>query len=144
MGGCGGSKQATKAPESKVAAPAQAVAAPEGDFKITIQNPNGGKSLGLVIAYPEKKYILVEGVKEDGLIASWNKNNLNSEENVQVNEGDMFVAINGVFGDSDAMLAECKTESITLVVKRAVSPGAATGVPAAESKAAGSPAADPT
>jgi len=133
--GCSGSKTAPQAQAASKAAPET----PEGDFKITVQNTQGEAGLGLVAKFPEKTYILVESVKEEGLIPSWNKANVNTPD-VQVNAGDMLVAINGKSGNSDEMLAECKAESITFVVKRAPSPTVAAESPAPEAAAADSPA----
>merc|ERR1711959_123828 len=98
--GCSGSKTAAKA-----SAPAP-IETTEADFKINIENPTGDADMGLVVQYPEKKYILVESIKEEGLIPSWNKANENTPE-VQVKVGDSIVMINGKFGDSDAMMLEC-------------------------------------
>jgi len=137
--GCGGSKTAAKAGAAPAAAPAATET--EGDFKITIENPTGDAGLGLVIQAVEKKYLLVEAIKEEGLIPSWNKANENTPD-VQVNAGDFIVVINGKFGDSDAMLAECKATSITLAVKRAPSAAPAAGAPAAEAPAPGAPTAE--
>merc|ERR1711981_1226987 len=114
--GCSGSK-ASKAAASPSAPPAAAETT-EADFKIHIDNPTGDAGLGLVIKCPEKKYILVESIKEEGLIPSWNKANENTPE-MQVKAGDFIVVVNGKFGESDVMLAECKAKSITLGVKRA-------------------------
>jgi hypothetical protein len=127
--GCGGSKAAAKA---SAPAPTETT---EADFKITIENPTGDAAVGLVVQYPEKKYILVESIKEEGLIPSWNKANENTPE-MQVKAGDFIVMINGKFGDSDAMMAECKANSITFGVKR--SPPAA--APALEAPVAEAPA----
>merc|ERR550514_2350192 len=102
--GCSGSKTAAKA-QASPAAPAAAETS-EADFKINIENPTCDTGLGLVIQCPEKKYILVESIKEEGLIPSWNKANENTPD-MQVKAGDFIVVINGKFGDSDAMLAEC-------------------------------------
>jgi len=133
--GCSGSK---KAPQAQAASKV-AQETPEGDFKITVQNTQGEAGLGLVAKFPEKAYILVESLKDEGLIPSWNKANVNTPD-VLIKPGDMFVAINGKFGNSDEMLVECKAESITFVVKRAPSPAAATEPPAAEAASAEAPA----
>jgi hypothetical protein len=109
----------------------------EGDFKINLENPSGGESLGAVVEFPETKYILIESLKEEGLIPSWNKGCENTPE-TQVQAGDLIVVVNGVFGKSDLMLAELKSKVITLTVKRAQP---VTGTPAAEAPAAEAPAA---
>jgi len=110
--GCGGSKTATAN-----TAPAAAPAAAQGDFKINLDNASGSKSLGAVAIFPENKYILVESVKEEGLISSWNQGCENTPE-MQVKAGDLIVVINGVFGNSDLMMAELKSKEIILTVKR--------------------------
>jgi hypothetical protein len=145
--GCSSSKSASKAPAQA------ATAVPEGDFKINLENPTGDLGMGVTVQQPEKKYILVEIVKDEGLIPAWNKNNENTPE-VQVKPGDLIVVINGKFGNSEEMLAECKTSTITLAVKRAASPAEetvaekleadrpATSGPAAEGPAAETPAAE--
>merc|ERR1719409_947362 len=107
--GCSGSKTAAKAAASPAAPPA-AAETPEGDFKINIENPTGDAGLGLVVKSQEKKYFLVESIKDEGLFPSWNKANANTPD-VQLKAGDFIVMINGKFGDSDAMLAECKAKS---------------------------------
>merc|ERR550514_777035 len=138
--GCSGSKTAAKA-QASPAAPAAAETT-EADFKINIENSTGDADMGLVVQYPEKKYILVESVKEEGLIPSWNKANENTPE-VQVKAGDFIVAINGKFGDSDAMLAECKAKSVSLAVKRAPQAAApAEEAPAAQTSATAASAAE--
>jgi hypothetical protein len=125
--GCSGSKQASQAPvTSQVAS-----SAPEGDFKIIVQNPKGDAALGLGVKSLETKYILVESTKEEGLIPSWNRDNANTPE-IQIKPGDMLIAINSKFGNCDEMLAECKSMSITLLVKR----GSGSAQPPAEAPAA--------
>jgi hypothetical protein len=149
--GCSGSKTAAKAQAAPAAPPAETLGT-EGDFKINLENPTSDADLGLVVNCPEKKYILVESIKEAGLVPSWNKTNENTPE-MQVKAGDFIVAINGKFGDSDAMMAECKAQSVSLAVKRApqaAAPAAeaplaeatATAAPAAEEPAAEPPAAE--
>lgn len=131
--GCSGSKPASQAPVTSQVASAAA----EGDFKIIVQNPKGDADLGLGVKSLETKYILVESTKEEGLIPSWNKDNANTPE-IQIKPGDMLIAINGKFGNCDEMLAECKSASITLLVKR----GSGSAEPTAESPAAEMPAAE--
>jgi hypothetical protein len=140
--GCSGSK----ASQAKAPAAAQAETPsqiPEGDFKINLENVSGSPySLGAVAQFPESKYILIESVKEKGLIPSWNKGCENTPE-MQVKAGDLIVVVNGVFGESDLMLAELKAKAITLTVKRG-QPATATQAaeaPASEAAAAATPVA---
>jgi hypothetical protein len=138
--GCGGSKTAKANVKADAPATTQGESAsqiPEGDFKINLENASGSESLGAVAKFPETKFILIESVKEEGLIPAWNKGCENTPE-MQVKSGDLIVVVNGVFGNSDLMLAELKSKAITLTVKRAQS---ATGTPAAEAPAAEAPAA---
>jgi hypothetical protein len=138
--GCGGSKTAKANVKADAPATTQGESAsqiPEGDFKINLENASGSESLGAVAKFPETKFILIESVKEEGLIPSWNKGCENTPE-MQVKSGDLIVVVNGVFGNSDLMLAELKSTAITLTVKRAQS---ATGTPAAEAPAAEAPTA---
>jgi len=127
--GCGGSKTA------KASAPSQI---PEGDFKIILENAAGSESLGATVNFPEKKYILVEAVSEEGLIPAWNKRCENMPE-MQMKAGDLIVVVNGVFGNSDLMLAELKSMAITPTVKGGA---IAAETPAAEAPAAEAPAAE--
>jgi hypothetical protein len=151
--GCSGSKtgKANTAPADATAAaqaesPAQI---PEGDFKIHLVNASGSQPLGAVVKFPANMYILVESVKQEGLIPEWNKGCENTPE-MQVNAGDFIVVINGVFGNSDLMLPELFSKAITLTVKRgqaltdmrvpeapaaAAAQGPAAPVPAAEAPA---------
>merc|ERR1740130_634066 len=131
--GCSGSKasQAT----APAAVKASASQTPEGDFKINLENASGSERLGAVAQFPESKYILIESVKEEGLIPSWNKGCENTPE-MQVKSGDLIVVVNGVFGNSDLMLAELKSKTITLTMKRAQS---AIGITAAEAPSAATP-----
>jgi hypothetical protein len=133
MGVCGG-KQSTQAN----AASKGASDTIEGDFKIEMKNTNVDAELGVEAKYPDNKYILVESVKDDGLIPSWNKANVNTDN--LVNPGDMLVAINGKFGSSDDMLAECKAEFITILVKRAPAPASVPEATVAEKQGAGASA----
>jgi len=138
--GCGGSKTASANVKADAPATTQGESPsqiPEGDFKINLENASGSESLGAVAKFPETKFILIESVKEEGLIPAWNKGCENTPE-MQVKSGDLIVVVNGVFGNSDLMLAELKSTAITLTVKRAQS---ATGTPAAEAPAAEAPAA---
>jgi hypothetical protein len=142
--GCGGSK-ASKA-SAPAAAPAQTPAqAFEGDFKINLENATGSASLGATVNFPEKKYVLVEAVSEEGLIPAWNKASENTPE-MQLKAGDAIVVVNGVFGDSDLMMAELKSNAITLAVKRgpitAEAPAAEAAAPAPEAPAAEAPSAE--
>lgn len=134
--GCGGSK--TSKADASSPPPAATTEAPEGDFKVTFENPTGSVSMGIVAKFPEKKYILVESMKDEGLIPAWNKANENTPE-VQVNAGDLLLVVNGIFGNSDAMLEECKAKSIVVLVKRAAS---AVVAPAAEAPVTEAPTAE--
>jgi hypothetical protein len=113
--GCNGSKtaQAGTPVAAKAASPTQI---PEGDFKINLENATGSESLGAFCQFPDSKYILVERVKEEGLIPSWNKGCENTPE-MQVQAWDCIVVVNGVFGNTELMKAELKSKAITLTVK---------------------------
>jgi hypothetical protein len=89
---------------------------PEGDFKIKLENATCSEHLGVKANFPQKKYIVVDSVNEEGLISAWTRGKENTP-GFQVKAGDSIVVINGVFGDSDLMLAEVKSKEITLVVK---------------------------
>jgi hypothetical protein len=104
---------------------------PEGDFKVTLQKITGTEGLGCLVTYPEKKYLQVDGVKDEGLVATHNRSNENTPE-VLINKGDAIIVINGVYGNSDLMLAELKSDTITLLVKRGKPAAAAVEAPAAE------------
>lgn len=139
--GCGGSK--TSKADASSPPPAATTEAPEGDFKVTLENPTGSVSMGIAAKFPEKKYILVESMKDEGLIPAWNKAKENTPE-VQVNAGDLLLVVNGISGNSDAMLEECKAKSIVVLVKRAASAAVApaTETPVIEAPTAEGPAAE--
>jgi hypothetical protein len=133
--GCGNSKtNATKA--APAAAPEQTQGQmPEGDFKITLEKTEELSTIGLVVTYPEKKWVVVSEIKDEGLAPDWNKRNANTPEQ-QFKPGDMILAINGVFDNSDLMMQEVQNQkTLNLVVKRAVadvpkaSPESAPAVP---------------
>jgi hypothetical protein len=117
--GCSGSKTG-KVSEPEVidmsANPLVTMEIPEGDFKVRVENTNGDVGLGVLATFPENKYILVEAVKDQGLIPSWNRSHENTPE-LQVRAGDLIVVVNGVFGTTDLMLAEVKAKTVTLTVK---------------------------
>jgi hypothetical protein len=118
--GCSSSKtaqaKAAQAGAPVAALPEAPLLIPEGDFKINLENATCSEDLGIEANFPQKKYIVVDSVREVGLIPAWNKGKENTPE-LQVKAGDSIVVINGVFGDSDLMLAEVKSKEITLVVK---------------------------
>jgi hypothetical protein len=118
--GCTSSKTApAKAAQADAPVVSQAETAmliPEGDFKINLENASCSEERGVEAHFPQKKYSVVDSVREPGLISAWNRGKENTPE-LQVKAGDAIVVINGVFGDSDLMLAEVKSKEITLVVK---------------------------
>lgn len=127
--GCGGSKAA--------AAPAAAKTAPEGDYKVVLERNGDAETLGLTIVGIADHTLLVERLKEEGLVPAFNKTVENTPEG-QVNAGDYIVAVNTVFGDVEAMRAQLKEKTVNLTMKRK-----AAEAPAAEATAA-TPAAPAT
>eukprot|EP00929_Paragymnodinium_shiwhaense_P070083 TRINITY_DN3545_c0_g1_i1.p1 TRINITY_DN3545_c0_g1~~TRINITY_DN3545_c0_g1_i1.p1 ORF type:complete len:185 (-),score=53.99 TRINITY_DN3545_c0_g1_i1:512-1066(-) len=130
---------------SQEAKPVRAVSAvPEGDFKVTVENSEG-QGLGLSIVWQEDNTFSVTGVKDDGLVFLWNKENENNPDYSDfVTDGAVIVAVNGVFGDCDSMMKAMKDKTITLIMKRTVTRAvkveaavaAETDEPAAEEPAA--------
>lgn len=133
---------------SKPAAPA----APEGDFKVTIQKTGDSHMLGVTVEETEDNTFLVKGFRDWGLIAKLNKTHHKEtppeqrvdirdqddyeyyfDDNVGVvrsfrsglvNTGDSILAVNGVFGDLEAMKEQLGKKSkagstVVLTMKRA-------------------------
>merc|ERR1740130_789697 len=134
--GCSGSKASQATAPAAVKASASQI--PEGDFKINLENASGSERLGAVAQFPESKYILIERVKEEGLIPSWNKGCENTPE-MQVKAGDLIEVINGVFGNGILTL-----KKIPLTVKRGPTDAAAppAEVPSVDAAAAEAPSAE--
>eukprot|EP00929_Paragymnodinium_shiwhaense_P124384 TRINITY_DN9973_c0_g2_i1.p1 TRINITY_DN9973_c0_g2~~TRINITY_DN9973_c0_g2_i1.p1 ORF type:complete len:245 (-),score=81.06 TRINITY_DN9973_c0_g2_i1:267-923(-) len=111
--GCTGSKTAAAA-----AAAAPIAAAPEGDYKLTVERTDDSQTVGLmIVGNVEPAGILVQAVKEDGLVPTYNRQHENTPEQ-QVREGDVIVAVNAVFGDFEEMKKELAQQKLTLMVKR--------------------------
>eukprot|EP00929_Paragymnodinium_shiwhaense_P035785 TRINITY_DN19282_c0_g1_i1.p1 TRINITY_DN19282_c0_g1~~TRINITY_DN19282_c0_g1_i1.p1 ORF type:complete len:222 (-),score=62.31 TRINITY_DN19282_c0_g1_i1:289-891(-) len=130
--GCSGSKNAAGAP----AAPA--AAAPEGDFKLTLERADAAQAMGLlIVASTDPVGIQVQAVKEDGLVPTYNKQYESTPEQ-QVKSGDIIVAINSVFGDFELMKKEFEQQKLSLTLRRPAAivqpaeeqPNEGTGAPA--------------
>eukprot|EP00929_Paragymnodinium_shiwhaense_P054773 TRINITY_DN2744_c0_g1_i1.p2 TRINITY_DN2744_c0_g1~~TRINITY_DN2744_c0_g1_i1.p2 ORF type:complete len:304 (-),score=116.66 TRINITY_DN2744_c0_g1_i1:243-1154(-) len=134
--GCTGSKTAS------AAAAAPIVAAPEGDYKLTVERTDAAQSVGLtIVANSEPAGILVQGLKEEGLVPTYNKQYENTPEQ-QVREGDVIVAVNAVFGDFEQMKKELEQQKISMIMKRpATTTPDLTEQPKQEGEAAGEPVA---
>eukprot|EP00929_Paragymnodinium_shiwhaense_P111252 TRINITY_DN78_c0_g2_i1.p1 TRINITY_DN78_c0_g2~~TRINITY_DN78_c0_g2_i1.p1 ORF type:complete len:203 (-),score=95.50 TRINITY_DN78_c0_g2_i1:303-911(-) len=145
--GCSGSKNVAAAP-----AAAAAPVAPEADFKVALETTEATQPLGLTIvscAQPAVG-ILVQTVKEEGLVPTYNKQYESTPEQ-QVAAGDVIVAVNGIFGDYEQMTKELQQQKkLTLSLRR---PAAGAAAERAEKTAeeqqpekaapAGEPAAEP-
>jgi len=142
------SSQKTLQQQTNAGVPRQELG-PQGDFKINLEKNSHGRissltgggggpeGLGVVVIYPEKRVMLVRAMKDEGLIPAWNRA---AETEVQVRPGDMIVAINSVFGNTDDMAKEFVGQnSLTLNIKR----GAANLEPAPAPMASYEPAAEP-
>ena len=97
----------------------------------------------MAVTYPEKKQMVVHAVKDAGLIPDWNKRNENTPD-VQIKPGDIFLVINGVFGDTDLMMKEVADQkSLSITVKRADAAPVAAPAPAEAPVTPEEPAAEP-
>lgn len=141
--GCNGSKQqAAPAPnllQNPEPAGAKPAVAPEGDYSVVLERSDDAETLGLSIVDGKGSFTITV-VKEDGMVPSYNKKDDTTPEQ-QVKVGDVIVAVNSAFGDSEAMKKEMKEKTVTLTLKRKAeeSPEAAAPVentPAAEEGAA--------
>lgn len=141
--GCNGSKQqAAPAPnllQNPEPAGAKPAVAPEGDYSVVLERSGDAETLGLSIVDGKGSFTITV-VKEDGMVPSYNKKDDTTPEQ-QVKVGDVIVAVNSAFGDSEAMKKEMKEQTVTLTLKRKAeeSPEAAAPVentPAAEEGAA--------
>eukprot|EP00929_Paragymnodinium_shiwhaense_P006417 TRINITY_DN10979_c0_g1_i1.p1 TRINITY_DN10979_c0_g1~~TRINITY_DN10979_c0_g1_i1.p1 ORF type:complete len:224 (+),score=87.84 TRINITY_DN10979_c0_g1_i1:87-758(+) len=122
--GCGSSKP-------KAATPAAPAVSPEGDFKVELAKTENLQTVGLtIVAGKEPVGILVQAVKEEGLVPTYNKSKEGTPD-VQVQEGDVIVAVNGLFGDFELMKKELAAATLALAIKRPGVPAPATEVAAA-------------
>eukprot|EP00929_Paragymnodinium_shiwhaense_P019738 TRINITY_DN13358_c0_g1_i2.p1 TRINITY_DN13358_c0_g1~~TRINITY_DN13358_c0_g1_i2.p1 ORF type:complete len:246 (-),score=42.95 TRINITY_DN13358_c0_g1_i2:195-932(-) len=85
------------------------------DFEVRLQRHEECDRLGLDVVFPESKWLLVKDVKPQGLVADWNKAN---EANVHVRLSDYILAVNGVSGDADKMVARLADKMVSLCVLR--------------------------
>lgn len=87
---------------------------PDFRFEVTIEKV-AGKVVGLGIDELGPKGIRIRAVRKDGLVEEWNTGNPDQ----MVHENDFIVAVNGVAGHSDQMMAELKASSaLRLVLSR--------------------------
>mmetsp|Transcript_44087 Transcript_44087/g.104322 ORF Transcript_44087/g.104322 Transcript_44087/m.104322 type:complete len:425 (+) Transcript_44087:75-1349(+) len=82
------------------------------EFEVTVQKTPGAV-LGLEIDPDLDQYLGVERVLE-GLVDNWNRANPSQA----VCPGHGIVAVNGVYGETETLLAELKSEQVTLKVHR--------------------------
>eukprot|EP00929_Paragymnodinium_shiwhaense_P112514 TRINITY_DN80774_c0_g1_i1.p1 TRINITY_DN80774_c0_g1~~TRINITY_DN80774_c0_g1_i1.p1 ORF type:complete len:200 (-),score=38.92 TRINITY_DN80774_c0_g1_i1:182-781(-) len=95
----------------------------QDEFRVDVQRSSaeGADQMGLAIQRMTDNTFIIESVKEDGLIPAWNKLKLKLDEpELVVQSGDFIVAINGLSGDLDKMLATLQDTSVALTVRRAV------------------------
>eukprot|EP00929_Paragymnodinium_shiwhaense_P081112 TRINITY_DN4237_c0_g1_i1.p1 TRINITY_DN4237_c0_g1~~TRINITY_DN4237_c0_g1_i1.p1 ORF type:complete len:217 (-),score=97.87 TRINITY_DN4237_c0_g1_i1:302-952(-) len=138
--GCSASKTGAAA-----APPATAPAvAPEGDFKVTVERTGEGQTIGLtIIASKAPAGILVQALKDEGLVPAYNKQNEGTPDQ-QVKAGDVIVAINSVFEDYEKMKKELQQPKVAMTVKRvSAASAAAPAAAAAPTETAAEPAAEP-
>jgi len=130
---------------STAAQPKPVAAAPEGDYKVTIERADDAK-MGLSIVTMTDNTIKINALKEEGLVSDWNKKNEEASPELMVKEGDLILAVNGVFVDVEAMKKEMEQKMFTMTLKRAppvVTPEPEEAAPAPETTAAAEPAAEP-
>lgn len=129
---------------STAAQPKPVAAAPEGDYKVTIERADDAK-MGLSIVTMTDNTIKINALKEEGVVPDWNKKNEEASPELMVKEGDLILAVNGVFVDVEAMKKEMQgTFTMTLKRAPAVTPEPEEAAPApAETAAAAEPAAEP-
>lgn len=127
---------------STAAQPKPVAAAPEGDYKVTIERADDAK-MGLSIVTMTDNTIKINALKDEGLVSDWNKKNEEASPELMVKEGDLILAVNGVFVDVEAMKKEMEQKTFTMTLKRAPvvtpEPEEAAPTPAA----AAEPAAEP-
>eukprot|EP00929_Paragymnodinium_shiwhaense_P002077 TRINITY_DN102285_c0_g1_i1.p1 TRINITY_DN102285_c0_g1~~TRINITY_DN102285_c0_g1_i1.p1 ORF type:complete len:225 (+),score=70.13 TRINITY_DN102285_c0_g1_i1:132-806(+) len=125
---------------SKGAAP---TAAPEGDFKLTVERTDAAQSVGVtIVASSAPVGILVQGLKQEGLVPAYNKQYDNTPEQ-QVIAGDVIVAVNSVFGNFEQMMKELAQQKVTLTMKRSAASAAEAATKPVAAEAAPEPAAEP-
>lgn len=152
--GCGGSKakaqgqQEAQAPNllQGSAATGDAKVCPEGDYKVTLERSGDADTLGMSIVGNENNAYKIQSLKEEGMVPTYNKTQENTPEQ-QVKTGDLIVAVNGAFGDLEAMKTQLSEKAVTLTLKRAAAEAetapAATEEAAPAEPAAAEPAAEP-
>jgi len=73
------------------------------EFQITLDR-TGGLPLGIDVQKALTQRLIIEGVGESGLVASWNASNPDHK----VKLGDYIVEVNGKRGDMEAIVNECR------------------------------------
>eukprot|EP00929_Paragymnodinium_shiwhaense_P000826 TRINITY_DN101034_c0_g1_i1.p1 TRINITY_DN101034_c0_g1~~TRINITY_DN101034_c0_g1_i1.p1 ORF type:complete len:280 (-),score=28.31 TRINITY_DN101034_c0_g1_i1:502-1341(-) len=92
---------------------------PEGDFKIHLLRREETDGLGVTVLLLESNTYRINKIIEGGLVLAWNEKNHEMPE-IVVNEGDVIVAVNGIFGDGRAMKTEMARAKVTLTIRRRV------------------------
>jgi len=82
-------------------------------FKVELQKDAGFTTLGMEVGEENGASIRVQSIDEHGLVGRYNRTR--SSEASTVHVGDLIVGVNGVFGNTTAMLQECKSQQILIL-----------------------------
>eukprot|EP00747_Dinoflagellata_sp_TGD_P032872 gnl/TRDRNA2_/TRDRNA2_136266_c0_seq1.p1 gnl/TRDRNA2_/TRDRNA2_136266_c0~~gnl/TRDRNA2_/TRDRNA2_136266_c0_seq1.p1 ORF type:complete len:143 (-),score=28.79 gnl/TRDRNA2_/TRDRNA2_136266_c0_seq1:90-518(-) len=106
-------EDAAKAASEVVPADPPQVITPRGQFMVTLRRTNATDVLGIDVNHSDKITLLVDRVKDEGLVPDWNKSNPDRA----IRPGDRIISVNGVAGKAMDMLEATRGASVELVLK---------------------------
>eukprot|EP00929_Paragymnodinium_shiwhaense_P009623 TRINITY_DN113868_c0_g1_i1.p2 TRINITY_DN113868_c0_g1~~TRINITY_DN113868_c0_g1_i1.p2 ORF type:complete len:196 (+),score=45.13 TRINITY_DN113868_c0_g1_i1:145-732(+) len=87
-----------------------------GDFVVTLQRSSGSELIGLSLTVEPNFSFAVNEVKEVGMVARWNAQQIS--EDTMIQKGDTIIAVNGVSVNVAVMQEQMTQPSVVLTVKR--------------------------